>query len=550
MDGLSQALLNNKLLTSEQLCAARKKAKLQNQSLIHTLTKNYLNSKAIAKACASFYGLLQVNLNDYDTASLPLNSINLNTIKKYGTLPLTKSGQKLEVAISDPSHLSHIEEIKFQTGLEIQPLIADHNQLTSLMNNIISEQQYNAINNLSLYDTKNISKESNVVDFIDQVITDAMHRDASDIHFEPLSKNYRIRMRIDGLLYLITTVMNSLADTIISRIKVMAELDIAEKRLPQDGRFSFTAENNLRRECRVSSCPTQFGEKIVLRLLDPNKKLLSIDELGFTKPQKDIFLHHVKKPQGLILVTGPTGSGKTVTLYAALNLLNQLTHNICTIEDPIEMSLPGMIQVNINNKAGLSYAKTLRAFLRQDPDIIMVGEIRDRETADLAIRAAQTGHLVISTIHTNSAAQTITRLLNMGIAPFNIANSIILIIAQRLIRKLCSDCKKPTKLPRDSLLQMGFSHNESNQINLFKAHGCRECTMGYKNRTGIYEILPLSKKCQDIILKNGSAEKIMQKAQREGMQSIWQSAMHKVRDGITSLDEIYRIVESYEREIK
>lgn len=367
MDGLSQALLNEKLLTSEQLCAARKKAKLQNQSLIHTLTKDYLKSKEIAKACANFYGLLHINLNDYDAASLPLNSINLNSIKKYGVLPLTKSGQKLEVAISDPSHLSHIEEIKFQTGLEIQPFIADHNQLTSLMNNIISEQQYNAINNLSLYDTKNISNKSNVVDFVSQVITDALHRDASDIHFEPLSKNYRIRMRIDGLLHLITTVSNSLADTITSRIKVMAELDIAEKRLPQDGRFSFTAENNLTRECRVNSCPTQFGEKIVVRLLDPNKKLLSIDKLGFTKPQQDIFLHHIEKPQGLILVTGPTGSGKTVTLYAALNLLNQLTHNICTIEDPIEMSLPGMIQININNKAGLDYAKNVTRIFTSRP---------------------------------------------------------------------------------------------------------------------------------------------------------------------------------------
>jgi type IV pilus assembly protein PilB len=363
---------------------------------------------------------------------------------------------------------------------------------------------------------------SPAVRFVEQTLTDAIHRQASDIHCEPLADGYRIRYRIDGLLHEILKAPLELASAVTCRLKVMSQCDISERRLPQDGRFTFGVSNEQSRECRLSTCPTLFGEKIVIRLLDSNKKILSMDELGLNGKDKSIFLKSLDSPQGLILVTGPTGSGKTITLYTALSYLNRVTHNIATVEEPVEIQLPGINQVNINDKSGLGFAAVLRAFLRQDPDILMVGEIRDQETANIAIRAAQTGHLVLATLHTNSAAATFTRLINMGIAPFNVMSSVRLIIAQRLVRKLCDRCKVPNT-------------EICSPLRDYLAKGCEHCAEGYQGRTGIFEFLPISKENAALLSQQSSLE-------QQGIQTLWRSGLEKVSEGITSLQEIYRVV--------
>lgn len=539
-NGLLKALIENRLVNQEQYDQVKQKIGSQNNfSIITFLIDQYrLNSKEIARCCADFFGVSMIDLDEIDKSDLPIETVSESLIQKKVLLPLKKSDNNLAVAISDPANFSYLEEIRFQTGCNITPFFADHNQLKQLINQILSEKKY--------ADIGKAIPDAPIASFVQQLLEDAIYRQISDIHLEPLIDIYRIRMRIDGLLHEIAHVPLHLHSAIVSHLKVMADLDISEKRLPQDGRFSFQNSQGLQRDCRISSCPTLLGEKLVIRILDPNKNLLRIDELGLSEANQNILLTALKKPQGFILVTGPTGSGKSITLYTALNFLNHISKNISTIEDPIEIQLSGINQIPINYKAGLDFATSLRALLRQDPDIIMVGEIRDRDTAEMAIRASQTGHLVLSTLHTNNAPETLTRLVNMGIAPFNLASSVTLIIAQRLVRKLCSHCKEVQVLSRKYLTDAGFNINQHSVERLYKAAGCKYCTKGYKGRIGVFEVMPMTSALFEIILKRGTAIDVARQAIHEGMQNLWQAALQLVTNGITSLDEIYRAIGIHE----
>lgn len=508
---LAPALLHAQLLTETQLQTAIMHAQKNNQSLlIYLIQQCHLDATAISQACADYFGLPHQELSDFTGKNFPISLVDENLIQQHYLLPLDRNQYQLHVGICDPDDFSFLDDIQYQTGLHVQAVMIPYDQMSTLIHQLFSKKNYAQIT------------EDDAVAFVKQILFDAIHRNASDIHCEPMDNHYRIRMRIDGLLHEITQMPTQATSAITCRLKVLAQCDIAERRLPQDGRFTFTTRNSHARDCRLSSCPTLFGEKIVVRLLDPNKKLLSFDELGLDAQEQSCFLKALAQPQGLILVTGPTGSGKTITLYTALQYLNKKTHNISTVEEPVEIQLAGINQVNIHEKAGLTFASVLRALLRQDPDIIMVGEIRDKETAEIAVRAAQTGHLVLSTLHTNSAADTVIRLLNMGIAPFNLAGSLRLIVAQRLIRKLCTHCKQA----------------DSPEI----PSPCSHCTGGYQGRTGVFELMPISKKLSALILQEGAKAPIEQCAGEEGMRNLWQAALEKVSQGVTNLPEIYRVV--------
>lgn len=519
---LSLVILKAKILSEHELNNAIEQAQKQNQTLLLYILQNFsINPVRISEACAEYFGLHHQQLLDYSCDNLPLSIIDKETMQRRSVLPLEKQQNQILIAIADPDEFSILDEIQYQTGLHTQAVMAPYDQLNKLINRLMAPQHYIPKN-----------EQAPAMDLVEQILTDSIHRHASDIHFEPLADHYRVRVRIDGLLHEMTHTPANLNSSLSSRLKILAQCDIAEKRLPQDGRFSFTTNNGHHRDCRLSTCPTIFGEKIVIRLLEANKKILAISELGISLAEQNILIKALSQPQGLILVTGPTGSGKTITLYTALTHLNRKTHNISTAEEPVEISLPGINQVNIHDKAGLNFATALKAFLRQDPDIIMVGEIRDRETAEIAVRAAQTGHLVLSTLHTNSAADTVTRLLNMGIAPFNLTSSLILVIAQRLIRKLCSYCKEllatTENLPHD------LTH-------IYQARACPQCLDGFHGREGVFELMPITKNLRHLIL-HGNKDEITTQAQQEGMRILWHSALQKVQQGITSLEEIYRVI--------
>lgn len=525
---LEPVLLQAQLLSPVQLQTAAENAAKAKQTLLAYVLQHFpINPNIVSQACAQYFGLPHQELTELCVENLPLPHINEKIIHHHLVLLIAQEHQQLLVAVSDPDDFPILEDIQYQTGLYTQAVMTPYDQLTNLINQLLSAKNYTHI----AENTPDFNIQTPAVTFVDQILTDAVHRHASDIHFEPLGDYYRVRMRIDGLLHEITHTPSHLANSITSRLKILAQCDISERRLPQDGRFNFNSTNGHSRDCRLSSCPTIFGEKIVVRLLDSNKKLLAIEELGLSYRDQSLLRSALSQPQGLILVTGPTGSGKTITLYTALEYLNRKSHNISTVEEPVEIQLPGINQVNIHEKAGLTFSNVLRAFLRQDPDIIMVGEIRDKETAEIAIRAAQTGHLVLSTLHTNSAPDTLIRLLNMGIAPFNLASSLRLIIAQRLVRKLCEYCKKPQSLEGDSLPI----------LNAFQPSGCHYCVDGYHGREALFELMPISKTLNNLILKGDKIE-ISHQAELEGMQTLWQSALQKVQNGFTSLAEIYRVV--------
>ena len=465
--------------------------------------------------------LAHQQLLDYPCDNLPISIIDEETMQRRTVLALQNQQNQILIAIADPDEFSILEDIQYQTGLHTQAIMAPYDQLNKLINRLMALHNYTQKN-----------QQTPAVDFVEQILTDSIHRHASDIHFEPLAEHYRVRVRIDGLLHEMTQSPANLTNSLSSRLKILAQCDISEKRLPQDGRFSFTTHNGHHRDCRLSTCPTIFGEKIVIRLLEANKKILAMGELGMSAQEQNILIKALSQPQGLILVTGPTGSGKTITLYTALAHLNRKTHNISTAEEPVEISLPGINQVNIHDKAGLNFATALKAFLRQDPDIIMVGEIRDRETAEIAVRAAQTGHLVLSTLHTNSAADTVIRLLNMGIAPFNLTSSLILVMAQRLVRKLCQYCKE---------LIIQSDNLPHNLTQIFKPRACPQCLNGFHGREGVFELMPISKNLRYLI-QHGNKDEITDQAQQEGMQSLWHKALQKAQQGITSLEEVYRVI--------
>ncbi len=524
----------------------------------HLVSAGLADPREIAIAASQEFG---VPLLDLDAVQPDLDTVKIVSDKllaKHRVLPLVKRGKRLFVAVSDPTNLHALDEIKFQTGLSVEAVVVEEDKLQRIGNKAI--EQVDAampaladddldLDNLEVtggddeLDKDAVGRDdvedAPIVRFVNKVLLDAIKKGASDIHFEPYEKTYRIRLRLDGYLKELASPPVQLAGKLSARIKVMSRLDIAERRIPQDGRIKMRISKNRAIDFRVSTCPTLFGEKIVARILDPSSAMLGIDALGYEPQQKELFLRALAQPHGMILVTGPTGSGKTVSLYTGLNILNKEDTNISTAEDPAEINLPGVNQVNVNPKVGLTFASALRAFLRQDPDVIMVGEIRDLETAEIAIKAAQTGHLVLSTLHTNDAPKTLTRLTDMGVKPYAIATSVSLIIAQRLARRLCNNCKEPIEMPAEALLKEGFTEEEIAQgIKIFKPVGCSSCTDGYKGRTGLYQVMPISEAIQKIILQEGNAVDIANQAAAEGIWDLRKSGLAKVKAGLTSLDEV------------
>jgi type IV pilus assembly protein PilB len=501
-----------------------------------------IGSAALADFCAETFGHPRVDLTQFDAARCPVDLIDARLMQSHTLAPLAIEGQRLTVAISDPGNLQALERIKFQTQLTVVPVVAEHTALRALIGRLSAAHP----ETLHVFDNAtgdaapavNPVDDAPVVRFLQKILDDAVAQQASDLHFEPFEKSCRIRFRVDGVLHEIAQPPLAIREQLASRIKVMSNLDIAEKRVPQDGRMRLPGNAGRAIDCRVSTMPTLFGEKIVIRLLESGGTELGIETLGLEPQQRQQLTDAIHRPHGMILVTGPTGSGKTRSLYACLNLLNQPHVNISSAEDPAEIHLPGINQVSINERAGVTFPVALRAFLRQDPDIIMVGEIRDLETADIALKAAQTGHLVFSTLHTNDAASTLTRLTNMGIPAFNIAASVVLIVAQRLVRRLC-DCKQAASLSRDTLLQAGLPETLAAQCQPFQAVGCDCCNgSGYRGRIGIYQMLPVSADIERMILSRCNTQEIDAEARRHGMQSLREAGLRKVADGVTSLDEV------------
>ncbi len=559
--GIARRLVQDGVLEEAAARDAMAKAGAAKQPLPQWFAEKKLVTAAqLAAANALEFGMPLLDVSVFDGTQNAISLVSEELLRKHRVLPLFKRGGKLFVGTSDPTH--SLDEIKFHTNLVVEPILVDEDQIKRTLEQWQSKHDTlgSALGgdddgmgdlDVSTGDEEGGSTDSGVdakgddtpvVKFVNKVLIDAIRKGASDIHFEPYEDDYRVRFRIDGLLKNVAKAPVKLNQRIAARLKVMSQLDIAEKRVPQDGRIKLNLSKTRQIDFRVSTLPTLFGEKIVLRILDGSAAKLGIDKLGYEPAQQQLFLDAIHKPYGMVLVTGPTGSGKTVSLYTALGILNDETRNISTAEDPVEIRLPGVNQVQQNNKRGMTFAAALRSFLRQDPDIIMVGEIRDLETAEIAIKAAQTGHMVLSTLHTNDAPQTIARLMNMGIAPFNITSSVTLVIAQRLARRLCSNCKRPIELPAHALLAEGFTQAQIDAgIRLFEPVGCEECTEGYKGRTGIYQVMPMSEEISVIVLAGGNAIQIAEAAQRAGVNDLRQSALVKAAAGTTSLAEINRV---------
>lgn len=561
MTGLAHNLVKNGLLAEAVLTQTIWQASLKQQSWVSLLIEQKLiDPYQIAILLAKSLGLPLLDLDRVNTGLMPLHLMHEKTMHAYQMLPLLQRHGQLFLATVDPTCSDKINEIRFHTGLNILIVVVESHKLKSALDALtkgeiapLATQAAPATHLGELELAKLVAptisldmtdvdvatvNEAPLVRYLNKIINAAINYRASDIHFEPYESVYRIRYRRDGVLYEMAKLPSHLSSRFVARLKIMAELDISERRLPQDGRFKLQLSDNRTVDFRANSCPTLFGEKIVVRILDPNVTSLSIEALGFTPLQQQLFETAIKRPQGLVLVTGPTGSGKTVTQYSALTLLNCPEVNISTVEDPVEIYLPGINQVNINLKTGLSFACVLRALLRQDPDIIMVGEIRDTETAEIAVKAAQTGHLVLSTLHTNSAAETLTRLAGMGIAPFNLASAVKLIIAQRLVRRLCEQCKRPVNLPVATLLAEGFTRTELPKLQLYGAAGCHRCHKGYQGQLGVYEVMPVTPVIERVIMLQGTAFEITAAAKREGMMSLRRASLKKLAQGVTSLEAI------------
>ncbi len=560
LGGLLNKLVIDGLLPEEAAIDIQKAATKKNTPITQLLVESKKISAArVASIGSSEFGLPFLDLAAFDIEQIPKDLVDEKLIQKHHALPLYKRGNRLYVAISDPTNLSAIDEIKFHTGINTEAILVETDKLATLIEQQLNDAEEDSmsemldedLDDLDYEDTEADDKDSGadsdvddtpVVRFINKVLLDAIKKGASDIHFEPYEKRYRVRLRIDGMLREISSPPVTMSPRLSARIKVMSRMDTAERRVPQDGRIKMRISKNKAIDFRVNTCPTLFGEKIVLRILDPSSASLGIDALGYEPEQKELYLNALANPYGMILVTGPTGSGKTVSLYTGLNILNQEGVNISTAEDPVEINLEGINQVNVNPKVGLDFASALRAFLRQDPDIVMVGEIRDLETAEIAIKAAQTGHMVMSTLHTNDAPQTLARLVNMGVPPFNIASAVNLIIAQRLARRLCENCKTTDDIPKDVLISEGFNEDDvNNGLTLYKAVGCDQCDNGYKGRVGIYQVMPISEEMGKIIMTGGNALDLAEQAQKENISDLRQSAIKKAQSGITSLEEINRV---------
>ena len=558
LTGLARKLVEDQIINAETAQSATIAAAQENVSLNRYLIDNNLVTPAvIAMASAQEFGLPVFDLSAMDSEHACLTLVEEKLISKHHAVPLFKRGNKLFVAIASATNMQALDEFKFNTGLSTEAVLVREDQLEKFIEKALSAMD-TGMEDMLDDDLENLDIEAGeeeqespkqsdaedapVVKYVNKILVDAINKGASDIHFEPYEKRYRIRYRIDGILNEVASPPINIAAKLTARVKVMSRMDISERRVPQDGRIKLKLSKKRAIDFRVNSLPTLFGEKIVLRILDPSSAKLGIDALGYEPEQKKLYMDALANPYGMILVTGPTGSGKTVSLYTGLNILNIPETNISTAEDPAEINLEGINQVNVNEKVGLTFAEALRAFLRQDPDVVMVGEIRDLETAEIAIKAAQTGHLVLSTLHTNDAPQTLTRLMNMGVPPFNIATSISLIIAQRLGRRLCNNCKTPDELPREVLLEEGFNEEDlAENFTIFKAVGCDQCTGGYKGRVGIYQVMKVSDEMSRLIMGGATSIDLAHQARKEGIDDLPRSALKKIKQGIISLEEANRV---------
>ena len=557
--GLPRRLVQDGIVTEEDIIEATAAARKAKVALVTYLVANgKADSRAVAVAASSEFGVPLLDLDAIEIELDTLRAVDQNLITKHRVLPLIKRGQKLFLAVSDPTNLQAIDDVKFQTSLRIEPVVVEdaklEERITSALEAVDTTMASLAEEDLDLENldigggevedtiAHDDIDDAPVVRFVNKVLLDAIKRGASDVHFEPYEKIFRVRTRLDGVLSEVAQPPVALANKVCARLKVMSRMDIAERRVPQDGRIKMRLSKNRAIDFRVNTCPTLFGEKVVLRILDPSSAKLGIDALGYDPIQKALYQKHLDKPYGMILVTGPTGSGKTVSLYTGLNILNTVDRNISTAEDPAEINLPGINQVNVNPKVGLTFASALKAFLRQDPDVIMVGEIRDLETAEIAIKAAQTGHLVLSTLHTNDAPKTLTRLIDMGVKAYAIATSVSLIIAQRLARRLCDKCKEVKDIPREALQQEGFETQDiESGLSIFGPIGCKSCNDGYKGRLGIFQVMEVSETMGRLIMEGGNAMQIAEQALTEGVIDLRRAGLNKVKAGLTSLEEINRV---------
>lgn len=557
ISGALRRLVQADVISRDEAVEANNQSKKKKIPLFTYLIDNQLvEPEKLAEAASLEYGVPYLDISRFDLAEAPKGVVSENLIEKHQILPLLVRGKKIYIGLSDPTNSRAQDEVRFHTNLAVEPILvrqdllaAGIEELLKDASSMMDEFDEEGLDNLEFEDRPEETEaeedvgdrsDSPAVKLINKVLLDAIKRGASDIHFEPYETNYRIRYRIDGMLTTMIKPPKSISNQVSSRLKVLAQLDIAEKRVPQDGRVKLNLAKGRAIDFRLSTCPTLFGEKVVMRVLDASAAKMGIEKLGYEDDQKKLFLDAIVKPYGMVLVTGPTGSGKTVSLYTALNILNTDGRNISTAEDPVEIRVNGINQVQQNAKKGMTFSAALRSFLRQDPDVIMVGEIRDLETAEIAIKAAQTGHMVLSTLHTNSAPDTIARMANMGVAPFNIVSAVSLIIAQRLARRLC-DCKKPTELPREALLESGFTDEDLKDAQIFDAVGCSKCNEGYKGRVGIYEVMPMTENIKKVILKGGNSMDIAEQATKDGVANLRKSALLKVKNGITDLVEANRV---------
>ncbi|KRG35706.1 type IV-A pilus assembly ATPase PilB [Psychrobacter sp. P11G3] len=557
--GLAQQLISDGVVSEANMKTAQTESQQQQIGLVPYLVDNKLaDAYLLAQMLSQAFGDPLFDLDALNVDVIPKDLVDEKIVRKFNALPLFKRGQRLFVAMSDPTRVDAIDAIAFNSRLSIETIVVEENKLKKRIESAYADtmQSFDSFSNSDLnvdfddgQEEENETKlddgidEAPVVKFVNKMLVDAIRMGASDLHFEPYEKSFRVRFRVDGVMQKMANPPVQLANKIAARLKVMSQMDISERRVPQDGRIKLKISKNKAIDFRVNSLPTLFGEKLVLRILDPSSAMLGIDALGYEPDQQEMFLEALHKPQGMLLITGPTGSGKTVSLYTGINILNTGATNISTAEDPVEINLEGINQVNVNAKVGLTFANALKSFLRQDPDIVMVGEIRDLETAEIAIKAAQTGHMVLSTLHTNSAPETLTRLRNMGVASFNIATSVNLVIAQRLARRLCKNCKKPINIPRQSLLEIGFTDTDLDNTDnvIYEPVGCNECREGYKGRVGIYEVMKVSPDISRIIMEDGNAIDIKDAAIKNGFRDLRRSGILKVLQGVTSIQEMMRV---------
>ncbi len=560
LSGIARQYVEHNLLSEQQAKDLNVEANKEQRSFIlQSLLSGACKSRDVALLVSAEFGLPFLDLSAMDSEHFASNLVSAELLEKHKILPIFTRGNRLFIAQADPSDLPALDEVKFASGMSIDAIVVEYDKLNVILEklNAGSSAFDNLDGDLDLEidapqkdeedddDDENKADEAPIVKFVNKMFLNAIRSGASDLHFEPYEKRYRVRYRTDGVLHEVSSPPINLAGKIAARIKVMSRMDISERRLPQDGRIKMKISKTKSIDFRVNTLPTLWGEKIVLRILDSSSAQMGIDHLGYEPEQKDLYMEALEKPQGMILVTGPTGSGKTVSLYTGLNILNPEDRNISTAEDPVEINLEGINQVNVNPKVGLDFGQALRAFLRQDPDIIMVGEIRDLDTASIAIKAAQTGHLVLSTLHTNSAPETLTRLANMGVPSFSIATSVSLIIAQRLGRRLCGKCKKPADIPKANLLEAGFTEAMLENAVINKAVGCDACAGGYKGRVGIYEVMKITESISRIIMDGGNAIEIADAARQAGFNDLRTSALMKVAQGITSLEEADRVTSEH-----